>query len=100
MNQAFLDYYRCPDAFAKFAGTSSIAEGVQPSFFRFGKDAVVYGRAAHPDLETVGGQYVDLLACVERGTDHCHLPFDPSEVAENMRHERYVPRTRPPAWKR
>src|SRR4026209_2129741 len=86
-DSAFADYYRCP---AERAGLGTLpGRSDEPGYFRFG-DAVAYGRVA-------GGR--PAADATDRLSDVSHevtiaggrplLPFDVSEVATNLRQERY-----------
>lgn len=96
-------YYRCPDQFATFQVFETLGSDV--GFFRFGPDLVCYGRSS-------GGQCRDVEASISCDAMHhvsvehsgVSLPFQPFEVAENLRRERYLPgsrphETRPAGWK-
>ncbi len=93
MNRTFVDYYRCPDEFA-----SCFLDG-EPSrhlgHFRFGPDAICWGSiskgAVHPSSD---GELHDALndAVVERGA--LRLTFDPEQVVNNLRFERYCGNSR------
>jgi hypothetical protein len=88
MNKTFVEYYRCPEEFA-----GCFLDG-EPSghlgHFRFGPDAICYGSiskgAVHPSPD---GELHDALkdAVVERGG--VSLSFDPDQVVNNLRFERY-----------
>ena len=89
ISQTLFDYYRLPtDSVARLS--CDIPSGGK-GFFRFGPETVCYGqcgsgvapklnRSTLPD----SSQDVDL-----RGSE-VHLPFDPTQVVENFRLERYV----------
>jgi hypothetical protein len=89
LNQTFLDYYRCPERFADFTVSGELSE--DSGFFRFGGDVVCYGstssgfraRAVRPHL-------YDTLADVATDGASPQLPFDPTEIIENLRLERYL----------
>jgi hypothetical protein len=93
MNRTFVDYYRCPEEFAR-----CFLEG-KPSqdlgHFRFGPETICYGSiskgAVHhrPD-----GQLHDALndAVAEHGT--VHLSFDFDQTINNLRFERYYASSR------
>ena len=88
MNQTFLDYYRCPESFANFALTDN--PGKIQGFFRFGGDVVCYGsRSARAHAAEGHEQPYDALddATIDGGS--VRLPFDPAEITENLRRERY-----------
>jgi len=88
VNQTFLDYYRCPESFANFALTDN--PGKIQGFFRFGGDVVCYGsRSARAHAAEGHEQPYDALddATIDGGS--VRLPFDPAEITENLRRERY-----------
>ena len=100
MNQAFLDYFRCPDSFASFELADVGSVDRESGYFHFGPDLICYGRTVLPADPDPSGVLPDALAEVYCEDSVCTLPFDPTEVAANLRFERYVDRTPPPAWKR
>lgn len=88
LNKALIDYYRCPDDFARFtlAGDLSTESG----YFRFGHDTMCYGRCSvsngirpftDPTYDAI--EYTTIEASVP-----C-FPFDPVQVVDNLRFERY-----------
>ena len=100
MNQAFLDYYRCPDSFADFKSAAAGGVGGRPSLPGDVYEPICNGtRQVKQRLESgasiTGGQ---CLASVERST--CLLAFDPTEAANHLRYERYVEGVRKPGWKK
>src|SRR5258708_23792579 len=88
MNRAFVDYYRCPEEFA-----SCFLDGQQSAplgHFRFGADAICYGSISKGEVHSSpDGKLHDALqdAVVKRGT--VGLSFDPDQVVNNLRFERY-----------
>ena len=88
MNRTLVDYYRCPEEFANcfLDGEQSRHSG----YFRFGPDAICYGSlskgAVHPSPD---GELHDALkdAVAKRGG--VGLSFDPDQVVNNLRFERY-----------
>jgi hypothetical protein len=91
MNDAFLDYFKCPEHYALFTpkGPVSAEEG----FFRFGPDNIFYGRLSGQNGSR-GGILGDVLGDVriEQGT--VYLPFNVNEVVNNLRYELYPSATR------
>lgn len=88
MHQAFLDYFRCPTASADFRveGVAGESEG----FFRFGPDAICYGRLhVGSTQELISRQLSDAIPHVRIDAKACYLPFDADEVIGNLRRERY-----------
>jgi hypothetical protein len=88
MNRAFIDYYRCPESFVTFAvrGMLSGEEG----YFQFGSDAVCYGRSSSNLASThFTEDLFDVLPEVRITDETVWLPFDPNQVIDNLRCERY-----------
>lgn len=89
MSKCLSDYYRCPERYVQLAlkGALSKAKG----YFRFGGDAVCYGRYSGRRVSdscshTLHDAFSDTTT--EDGTTY--LPFDLSEVLDNLRCELYV----------
>jgi hypothetical protein len=88
MNRTFVDYYRCPEEFARcfLNGTPSRQRG----HFRFGPEAICYGSISKGTLHHhADGELYDAAndTVFERGA--LSLSFDPDEVVDNLRLERY-----------
>ena len=82
------DRYRCGEVSTTFAIAKrpSSARG----FFRFGDDAICYGQCASGEVHpSPNGHLVDLLDQVTIEDSRIYLPFDPAEVMDNLRAERY-----------
>ena len=90
MNQAFLDYYRCPDSFADFALAAGRFNDKGPGYFAFGSGLTCYGNSKLRGCENATDLLPDLLDQVKVENSTCILPFDPTEIADNLRLERYV----------
>lgn len=90
MNQAFLDYYRCPNSFADFSLTAEKSSGKGPGYFAFGPGLICYGSSTLHVCEHATDLLPDALEHVRTKNSTCILPFDPTEVADNLRLERYV----------
>jgi hypothetical protein len=94
ISKAFLDHFLCPEEFANF---QLLGQPVgEPGYFRFGPDAICYGRVnVGFTSDDVRAELNDTLeqVMIERGK--CLLPFDPSSVGDNLRHELYVPKNSP-----
>lgn len=100
VDRGFADYFCCPDSFAEFEIDEAVDRGTREGFFRFGPELVCYGRAAGEIARTPEGPLPDLLAAVRLDDDSCMLPFRPTQVAEQLRGERYVRLERQPFGKR
>jgi hypothetical protein len=90
MNQAFLDYYRCPNFFADFALAAGQPNGKDPGYFAFGPRLTCYGISNLHGCARATDQLPDALEQVRTENSTCILPFDPTEIADNLRLERYV----------
>jgi len=88
-NEILVDYYRCPVEFAEFGMAGNLCQ--EPGYFRFGANGVCYGRSSsgfRAKLPATG--LYDTVTDVEIAGSMPKLPFDPVEVIENLRLERYV----------
>jgi len=74
MSTPVLTHYRCPLNF--FDSTVDGELSSDPDFFQFGKEITCYGRSSNADVKVEGSRL--------------HLPFDPAEVIDNLRLERYL----------
>jgi hypothetical protein len=88
MTSSFLDYYRCPEEFARFGIVQEL--GQTPGYFRFGKQITCFGRSAVRVAEGPNGNLPDVFPHVKMRGDEITLPFDTDEILENLRKERYV----------
>jgi len=88
VNRVLSDYYRLPSGILLSAESSSLSG--DPGFFRFGPKTICYGRCNRgvaPDLD--GSDRFDALEQFHMDGHKISLPFDASEVVENLRRERY-----------
>jgi hypothetical protein len=84
---AFLDYYRTPADLASI-GTSPLLSA-DAGYFKFG-DAVAFGRVVGGrPAEYASDPLTDVSGAVTFVDGRPCLPFDLSDVAANLRHERY-----------
>jgi hypothetical protein len=88
MSSSFLDYFRCPEEFARFGVAQEL--GQARGFFRFGKQITCFGRSAGPVAQAPNGDLSDVLSLVQSRGDEILLPFDADEILGNLRTERYV----------
>lgn len=89
MNDPLVQYYRCPNRYVRFApkGPLSAASG----YFQLGKEATCYGGYhLHQVAESPTGTLRDALCDIEIRDGSVYLPFDPSQVADNLRCETYA----------
>lgn len=89
MLQALSDYYRVPESLLG-AVLAADCSG-DPGFFRFGPEAICYGRCASgvsTRIENAG--LYDASKYVRFNEPKIYLPFDPAQVIENLRREEYI----------
>jgi hypothetical protein len=88
MNQTFVDYYRCPEEFARCFLDGGPSRNV--GHFRFGPEAICYGSISKGTVrDNPEGELHDALndAVAKRGA--VRLSFDPGQIVNNLRFERY-----------
>jgi hypothetical protein len=89
MITALIDRYRCPDDLLEFdlSGPLSFDTG----YFRFGRDRTCYGRSAS-GYRTSGARSLlyDVAQDMTAQGASVFLPFNPTEVIDNLRLERYA----------
>ncbi|MGA7294110.1 MAG: hypothetical protein WBW85_16365 [Terriglobales bacterium] len=89
MNNCVTRHYRCPDRYICFATKESLPVG--SGFFQFGSGATCYGtyRGGQP-AQLPGGALPDAIDNVVVEGGAAYLPFDPSEIIDNLHREVYV----------
>lgn len=93
MSRALADHYRCPEAELRFSAGDDLSSDA--GYFRFGSNAICYGRSrAGTRSASVGSRLHDTLEDVTTRNGNVELPFDLSEVIDNLRLERYETRNR------
>jgi len=81
------DFYRCADIpVPTLTGSFPPTSG----FFRFGPDVVCYGQADGETRSRVGDALYDASLHVRSNGRRLLLPFDPTQVSNNLRYESYV----------
>lgn len=94
LSKAFLDHFRCPREFANFELLGQTVG--EPGYFRFGPEAICYGRVSVGfTSDDVRAELNDILEQVIIEKGKCLIPFDPSDVGDNLRLEAYVPKNSP-----
>lgn len=83
---AFSDHYRCPADIISFSSSGQLSS--TPDFFRVG-DITCYGRRSVGSLPGDDAGFSDVSRFVSCEAGRVHLPFDLSEVVENLQWERY-----------
>ena len=89
MNEYVTQYYRCPERYIRFnlAGPLSKENG----YFRFGNEGLYYGQLTKDTVSpTPDGNLCDVLSHASTKNGITYLPFDITQVADNLRFELYV----------
>ena len=90
MNPTLLAYYRLPEDLCNGINSLSFSESDTPGFFRFGAKTICYGKCQiGVSKKIAGSERFDALAGLSTKGPRIQLPFDFSEVVENLRLERY-----------
>ena len=88
LTQTVKDHYRCPEGFLDFRLSEDVSG--DPGYFRFGPDATCYARTLKgAPRAQIDSDLCDTLPNVLLDGGHLVLPFDPNEVIDNLRLERY-----------
>jgi hypothetical protein len=89
VNAAVESYFGCPEGFVDFDVRGPLSEKAE--CFQFGKDIRCYGRRWSQGQRGLDGDGAeDATQEVQVDGTKCILPFDPGEVIENLRRERYL----------
>jgi hypothetical protein len=89
MQQTFVDYFRCPPEFADFRLSGELSGG--QGFFRFGSEVICYGQVCCGRAQSRETDALDDVLALTRVQDGLiYLPFDLGQIANNLRHERYL----------
>jgi len=98
---ALTEHYRCPDNFADFVLTGELSEDT--GYFRFGQDMICFGQTASGfRASRTHAVLYDVFNDVTTQGSSVLVPFDPADVIDNLRLERYARGFRPSAlnpWK-
>ena len=82
------DHFRCPDGLLDFS--VSRQQPGEAGYFRFGPDTICFGECASgAPVGSAGGRLHDALPNVRIDGSSVQLPFDPVQIVNNLRHERY-----------
>jgi len=89
LSQAVNDRYRCPENFFDFVLSGRLSSDA--GYFRFGSSATCYGRSCSGVQQSrVESSLYDALRNVQVDNAKLRLPFDPTEIIDNLRLERYA----------
>ena len=88
LNQALRDRYRCPEEFLSLRVAEELSS--RQGYFQFGSDAICYGRSLNGKGQSNPNDSLsEALDAVSIRGAQVTLPFDPNEVIDNLRLERY-----------
>ena len=89
-SQPPLDRFRCPESLIDLRVTGHLSD--QTGYFRLGDGVICYGRCASGiPRKTVTEALHDASPYVTLKGASVHLPFDATQVVDNLRYERYAP---------
>src|SRR5437867_10463548 len=84
----FTNHYQFAEGLGRYKVAPAVA--LRPGFFRFDK-SVCYGRTSSGELKSgAQGDLYNVMRDVRFRRDDLLLPFDPGEVIDNLRNERYM----------
>ena len=87
MNDSFLEYFKCPERYAQFGVSGPLSANGR--YFHLGPESVCYGRLSQPLNGSDAGMMRDALQEVKIDAGSVSLPFDFTEVVDNLRLELY-----------
>ena len=83
------DRYRCPEGFLSFRRSGDLSPDA--GYFQFGPDTICYGRTSNGvHRAQLTSALDDVLPGIAIEGTQIVLPFDPDEVIDNLRLERYL----------
>lgn len=89
MNDLIVQHFQCPETAIKFSLKEQLSS--EKRFFRFSPDLLCYGRLGESQTRaSLNGKLIDVSDQVVSENGITYLPFDPSEVINNLRLERYT----------
>ena len=89
MDRALTDYFRCPEEFAELQTDGAMSSN--SDFFQFGRDVICYGQYSNASpTKRLNGVLPDVMDSVNTDGGRLRLPFNLTQVTENLHYERYV----------
>lgn len=95
-SQSIVEYYRYPQELVDFHVAGSLKES--DGYFRFGPNLVCYGQISGYSCPSVNGPLFDASEHVRNYEHISFLPFDLTQVVNNLRYERYVDQAGQGLW--
>ena len=82
-------YFRCPEEYIRLTRDGELC--LQSGYFRFGNDTTLFGRlAGRSPSPRPGAAIFDVAGEAHLEDGYVHLPFELSEVVDNLHREMYV----------
>ncbi len=95
-NHALINYFQCPEGMGDFVRSGTLSG--ESGYFKFGPEIICFGQSSSGvsvRVENAGRH--DSLQDMSIVDSMLHLPFDPAQVIENLRCERYCTHTPTPS---
>ena len=89
IDKCVAQYYRCQENYVRLEVRGPLSS--ESGYFKFGNDVVCYGQPGMGQLSNTSiGNLADTMdqLIVQHGI--AYLPFDPAQVANNLRYELYL----------
>jgi hypothetical protein len=87
---ALIDQFRCPPDVGDFVVSGDLSG--ESGYFGFGPDAICFGQCSSgAPAKFMTGSMHDARQHIGINESSIHLPFDPAQVVDNLRCERYSP---------
>lgn len=87
--QLVTDRFRCPDGVAEFVLDGDLSHDA--GYFRLGSDAICFGQCSSGDpAKFVTGSLHDARERIVINGSSVRVPFDPVQIVDNLRSERYT----------
>jgi len=88
-SRTLTDHFRCPGEFVDLKVSGSLS--AESGFFQFGDGVVCYGQCSSGlPANAVTDALHDALPEVRTDGSSVQLPFNPIQIVDNLRHERYL----------
>jgi hypothetical protein len=88
MTNPLVEFYRCPENLSTLSSPEALHP--QPGYFQFGPGAVGYGQSKFSSPAKLNGTGLpDLVRYVTSQGSALRLPFEASNIIDNLRYERY-----------
>jgi glycosyltransferase involved in cell wall biosynthesis len=94
MVRHFIDHFRCPDDSVQFQTATGLQS--EAGFFRYGSDIVCFGQnSSMPVRDSYLANLQDAAPATSKTGNAVVLPFDPDQIADNLRGEIYTGQMQP-----